>query len=286
MSSNRIRSASVLTFVSFAAAAAASAQSQGYETFRREAARALSEKNERRAEESNGGSTRKSQTAEGDYHFMSKADSLDWARGRRLADKSSGFRVIVSLQDRHIWVISDEDTLLSAPAATAKGTLASGGWDARFKTPRGTRTVLDKSADPIWQPPDWLYAETAQENGLHVRYVPQTGVIKASDGRRITVRDNLVGVVDDDGDFAAFPTNLHVIVGEDLYVPPMGTDNRRVSGTLGKYKLNLGEGYMLHGTPDQNSIGQFATHGCVRLRDEDIEWMYENIPVGTKVYIY
>jgi lipoprotein-anchoring transpeptidase ErfK/SrfK len=71
-----------------------------------------------------------------------------------------------------------------------------------------------------------------------------------------------------------------------MYIPPMGTDNRRVAGTLGKYKLNLGEGYMLHGTPDQNSIGLAATHGCVRLRDEDIEWLYENVPVGTKVYIY
>jgi L,D-transpeptidase YbiS len=29
-----------------------------------------------------------------------------------------------------------------------------------------------------------------------------------------------------------------------------------------------------------------ATHGCVRLRDDDIEWLYEHVPVGTKVYIY
>ena len=28
------------------------------------------------------------------------------------------------------------------------------------------------------------------------------------------------------------------------------------------------------------------THGCVRLADDDIEWLYENVPVGTKVYIY
>jgi lipoprotein-anchoring transpeptidase ErfK/SrfK len=29
-----------------------------------------------------------------------------------------------------------------------------------------------------------------------------------------------------------------------------------------------------------------VTHGCVRLADDDIEWLYENVPVGTKVYIY
>src|SRR3954466_2469703 len=96
MSSNRIRSASVLTILSFAAAAAASAQSQGYETFRRETARALSAKGDKQTEDSNGGTARRSQTVEGDYHFISRKDSLDWANAKRLADKSSGFRVIVS----------------------------------------------------------------------------------------------------------------------------------------------------------------------------------------------
>jgi hypothetical protein len=281
MGSTAVRTASLFAALSVAAAFPASGQSQGFEGFRSETARALREK---RVEESTGSKTAQPDFTE--YHFLSKADSLDWLRYRGLAMRSTGFRIIVSLQDRHVWAISDEDTLLSAPAATAKGTLTASGWDSRFKTPRGARSVLDKSADPIWQPPDWLYAETAEENGLHVRRIPDNGFIKASDGRRITVRDNLVGVVDDDGEFAAFPKNLHIIVGEDLYIPPMGTENRRVAGTLGKYKLNLGDGYMLHGTPDQNSIGSFATHGCVRLRDEDIEWLYENVPVGTKVYIY
>ena len=116
-------------------------------------------------------------------------------------------------------------------------------------------------------------------------HIAPPGVIRASDGRRITVQNNRVGAIDEEG-FAEFPVNYHIIVGDTLFVPPMGTDNRKVGGTLGKYKLNLGEGYMLHGTPDQNSIGLAATHGCVRLRDEDIEWLFENVPVGTKVYIY
>jgi lipoprotein-anchoring transpeptidase ErfK/SrfK len=29
-----------------------------------------------------------------------------------------------------------------------------------------------------------------------------------------------------------------------------------------------------------------VTHGCIRLYDEDIEWLYERVPVGTAVYIY
>ena len=45
-------------------------------------------------------------------------------------------------------------------------------------------------------------------------------------------------------------------------------------------------GVLLHGTPHQNSIGKAATHGCMRLRDEDIEWLYQFVPVGTKLYIF
>src|SRR5439155_502440 len=146
-------------------------------------------------------------------------------------------------------------------------------------------TVLNKDADPIWQPPDWLYIETAKENGFKLDRVPATGSITASDGRKLTVRENRVGAIEGD-EWLPFPLNLHIIIGNTLYIPPMGTENRRVNGTLGKYKLNLGDGYMLHGTQDQTSIGLAATHGCVRLRDEDIEWLYENVPVGTRVFIY
>ena len=46
------------------------------------------------------------------------------------------------------------------------------------------------------------------------------------------------------------------------------------------------DGYLLHGTPYDDSIGTAATHGCVRLRADDVQWLYENVPVGTPVYIY
>ena len=281
MSSNRLRTASLLTLGTFATTTPVIGQSQGFDDFRRATAHALSA--QPRADES-----KSARGAQGDTgrHFTSRADSVDWARGKSLANKSTGFRVIVSLQERHVWVVSDEDTLLSAPAAVAKGTtLTYAGREFTFKTPRGQRRVLNKDADPIWNPPDWLYIETAEEHGLKVAHIPLTGSVTTADGRKLVVRDNRVGVIDGEG-FSEFDPHLHIIFGETLYIPPIGTENRRVSGTLGKYKLNLGDGYMLHGTPDQNSIGLRATHGCVRLRDEDIEWLYENVPVGAKVYIY
>lgn len=224
--------------------------------------------------------------ARGAYHFKSRADSVSWEHARLLAEHATGFHVVVSLQDRHLWAIVGEDTVLSAPAAVAKGTtLDFEGREWKFETPRGMRSVLGKEADPIWQPPEWLYAETAKEYGLKVGHLYAGHSIKLSDGRLLTMRDGVAGLVDD-GVFEQLPTDEHIVFDETLYVPPMGSKNRKVEGELGKYRLLLGDGYLLHGTPDKQSIGMAATHGCIRLRDEDVEWLYEHVPVGTRVYIY
>jgi hypothetical protein len=226
------------------------------------------------------------ETSETTYTFTSRSDSLSWVRNRAIAERSKGFRLVVSLQDRHLWAIVGQDTVLSAPAAVAKGTtLDFGKSEWKFITPRGIRTVLGKEADPIWQPPEWLYAETAKEYGLKLRNLNYGAPIKLADGRLLTIKEGVAGVIDH-GDFEELPTDEHIVFDNTLFVPPLGTKNRKVDGELGKYRLILGDGYLLHGTPDKESIGMAATHGCVRLRDEDIEWLYDHVPVGTKVYIY
>ena len=219
--------------------------------------------------------------------FRNRSDSLDWIAARALAGKSNGFRLLVSLQDKRLWAVVGEDTVLSAPVATAKGTsLKYGKRTWVFRTPRGMRTVLRKEADPIWVPPDWLYAEVATEYSLKLQKIVRGQPFKLQDGRSLIVRDTVVGVVDKESHFYELPTDEHIVFDSTLFVPPTGTRNRKVEGELGKYRLDLGEGYLLHGTPDKESIGFAATHGCIRLRDEDIEWLYTYVPVGTKVYIY
>ena len=109
-------------------------------------------------------------TTASQYHFKSRADSLSWERHRAAAARSDGFRLVVSLKERHLWAIIGADTVLSAPAAVAKGTtLEYGKSEWKFETPRGMRTVLSKEADPIWQPPEWLYAETARRKRPEAR---------------------------------------------------------------------------------------------------------------------
>ena len=41
-----------------------------------------------------------------------------------------------------------------------------------------------------------------------------------------------------------------------------------------------------HGTPNRDSVGQAASHGCVRMYNEDVEELYELVEVGTPVIVH
>lgn len=41
----------------------------------------------------------------------------------------------------------------------------------------------------------------------------------------------------------------------------------------------------IHGTLDTNSVGWASSHGCIRMKNEDVAELYEYIPTGTKVTI-
>jgi L,D-transpeptidase YbiS len=75
-------------------------------------------------------------------------------------------------------------------------------------------------------------------------------------------------------------------VEESLPIPPRNHPDRLEYGTLGDYALTLGDGYLIHGTLYQRFLGLPVTHGCVRLGDEDLELVFKNLNVGSRVYIF
>lgn len=67
--------------------------------------------------------------------------------------------------------------------------------------------------------------------------------------------------------------------GEPLpAVWPAGPDN-----PMGLFALYIGRLYAIHGTNADFGIGLRVSHGCVRLRHDDIEYLFNNVPVGTRV---
>jgi hypothetical protein len=220
--------------------------------------------------------------------FKSVADSLEWERARRSAFRTTGFRVVVSLRERQVWVLRGGDTLRKADAAVASGmTIAFAGRTWTFRTPRGKHTVLRKIEDPVWRPPDWLYAEAALEHNLELAKLRPDRPVRVSPDEDLVVRGDRVGLRRrSTGEFSALPDEEHIVFNDTLYIPPIVTSNRQVEGELGRYALDLGDGYLIHGTSNPASIGRAVTHGCIRLGDEDIEWLYRNVPTGTAVHIY
>jgi hypothetical protein len=206
--------------------------------------------------------------------------------GRPAAGGVSPVRLELSLADLTLVALQGEDTLLVAAAGVGTGdTLRFGKQRWEFSTPLGRRVVRGKQADPVWVPPEWHYAALALERGYTLRHLRVGRAEPLGGGRRLIVRGGRVGVVDRAGAFTAARTENELVFGNTLYVPPLGTENRRVPGQLGAYRLDLGDGYLIHGTPDETTVGTPSSHGCVRLATDALAWVYAYVPVGTAVVI-
>lgn len=216
-----------------------------------------------------------------------QADLAPAATVHRLASEDTTLRIMISVAQRRLWVVDGaSDTLLRAPVAVgSQRSMRYAGHVWTFTTPIGVQTVLGKEANPVWIPPDWHFVEVARKQRLALVWLRGDTTVALADGASLTMEHTRVRIetdstrIDVDG-------GGNVVVGKTLFVPPVGSPNRRMPGELGKYRLDLGDGVGIHGTPDQNSVGRAVTHGCMRLHDDDIEWLYEHIPVGTRVYVY
>ena len=76
-----------------------------------------------------------------------------------------------------------------------------------------------------------------------------------------------------------YPPDSDWAKGEDP-IPP-GPGNPLGTRWMGLSAENVG----IHGTPDAASIGYSASHGCIRMRIPDAEWLFNHVRVGTPVFI-
>ncbi|HEY7508622.1 MAG TPA: L,D-transpeptidase [Vicinamibacteria bacterium] len=218
-------------------------------------------------------------------------EQLERARGDAQAASPDRPYLVVSIEERRVWYKQDGRVLFEAPVATGSGkTLVRDGGASvwKFETPRGRLVVRSKEESPVWVPPDWHYVEQARKRGLTVAKLDDGGAIPTADGGVITVSGNEVVKRGPDGSVRALQASdgREIVADGKIIVPPTYTSQRRYEGVLGTHRLNLGDGYALHGTNRPETVGQAVSHGCVRLRNEDIARLYELVAVGTPVYIY
>jgi hypothetical protein len=217
-------------------------------------------------------------------------DSLKSLMSQTAAEATDQPYIVVSMADHRLWYKQGKQILFDAPVATGSGKELVGGaagqW--RFETPRGRLTVKGKDEDPAWVPPDWHYVEQAHKKGLGIVHLDPGEKIPTGDGVLTTENGEVVRRYNN-GTTVSLGGGVEgkeIVVNGNIVVPPYGTTARRYMGVLGTRRLELGDGYGIHGTDHPESIGQSVSHGCVRMRNEDIERLYPMVAVGTPVYIY
>lgn len=220
-----------------------------------------------------------------------ESDSLSRLLAANPAPPATTPYIVVSIEDHRLWYRHGDSVLFTAQVATGSGKILERiGEDTqwRFETPRGRLAVVSKDTAPVWVPPDWHYVEEAQRRGL--------GVLRLVRGQRIPIDDgNSLGVLGSDVvifDQAGRARPVESVEGNELafggniLIPPFGTNQRKYKGVMGTHRLNIGDGYAIHGTNRPETIGRSVSHGCIRLRNDAIALLYEMAPIGTPVYIY
>ncbi len=212
-----------------------------------------------------------------------EGDSAVWAA----ALKGHGERIVVSRESKRLWLMRGDSVLFSAEVAVGRDTVFHyGGRAYDFSTPTGKRTVQAKEEMPEWVPPDWHYYEIAVQRDLEPVHLSPGESVLLSDSTRIEVHGVEVGRVNRYGNWWAFTPGSEIEFDGKIFIPPLGSPQRQIPRILGTRRLILGNGYLIHGTPEVETIGTEASHGCVRLRNPDVEELYGLVDVGTPVYIY
>jgi lipoprotein-anchoring transpeptidase ErfK/SrfK len=136
---------------------------------------------------------------------------------------------------------------------------------------------------------------------LSIPSMAQTSDSSSSRSVVISITDRKLAVVEDGVVTAIFPVAVGAAVtpsptGEfrivsrvsnpAYYRPgviiPSGKNNPVGTRWLG---LSL-KGYGIHGTNVPSSIGRAASHGCIRLRNRDIELLFAMLQIGDRVEIH
>jgi len=156
-----------------------------------------------------------------------------------------------------------------------------------------------------------FYVEERQGDWLHVRLPTRpngtTGWIRSSDvsekvlhySLHVSTAGHSVTLLKDDVVVQTFsaavgtgdtPTPLGEFYLTELLAPtndgygPYAYGISAFSEVLNEFGGGPGQ-IGMHGTDDANSIGQSASHGCIRLHNEDITTLAKLLPLGTPITI-
>jgi lipoprotein-anchoring transpeptidase ErfK/SrfK len=127
-----------------------------------------------------------------------------------------------------------------------------------------------------------MFAESAPPSRRLIVNIASRKIILVEDGKVVKMYPVAVGKHTTPSPAGSFHIASHVVN------PTYSHDGKVVrpgpSNPVGTRWMGLGfKGYGIHGTNEPKSIGRAASHGCIRMRNRDVEELFELVRVGDEV---
>jgi hypothetical protein len=152
--------------------------------------------------------------------------------------------------------------------------LAAGGSDAKSDSSQQGSSQSDKA-------PSTASGQAGQSQTLSLPESPLSIIVDKDTHRLAVISGDVI--------IRSYPIGLggdRTPIGSFYISEKVKNPNGRDDGEYGSRGMTLsGTRYAIHGTDEPGSIGKDESHGCVRMKKEDVEELFDLVPLGTKVEI-
>jgi L,D-transpeptidase YbiS len=193
---------------------------------------------------------------------------------------------LVTGEPDHLDIIRGDSASSSSELRTHISALAKEGKELRTQLsglkPRGAYVVVDRENNRIFlRRGDSVLVDAAASTG-------SGAVLKETSGQqRSWTFDTPLGrfpiLAERGNPVWTKPDWAFLEAGEPI---PHRISDRKDYGSLGEFALDLGDGYMIHGTLYERLLGRSVTHGCVRVGRDALRAIVDGTRVGTPVFIF
>lgn len=163
------------------------------------------------------------------------------------------YYLLLDLTNHRFYLMKSNLIIYTDHFGSGKGQIRIKGEKIDFKTPRREFIVTKKETNPWWVRPDWFWTE-----------------------QNLPIPTEFLTIPEDLSYSQAVRYYNHLSATDKLRV-------RRVPGYLGKYKITLQDGYLIHYGA---GVGRNSSHGCIRVSKPSLEVLFNYLEVNSPVYIF
>ena len=154
--------------------------------------------------------------------------------------------VLIDISEQRLYLLKDDKIIQSFPISSSK--YGEGSQENSFRTPLGNHSIKEMIGNNA---------------------VPNTVFISRIDTKRLA---NIIKADLDTEDDYVTSRILWLEGAEEGFNKGPGIDS---------YDRYI----YIHGTHEEGLIGQKASHGCIRMFNDDVITLYNQVKIGTKVHI-